>query len=42
VLAGRGGFGPCSTAFAGSRTTIAAITQVFPNVTFFPPCADPS
>ena len=26
----------------GSLTTIAAITQVFPNAIFFPPCADPS
>src|SRR6266702_3876647 len=26
----------------GSRTTIAAITHVFPNVILFPPCADPS
>ncbi len=26
----------------GSRTTIAATTHVFPNATFFPPCADPS
>jgi hypothetical protein len=26
----------------GSCTTIAAITQVLPNATFFPPCADPS
>jgi hypothetical protein len=26
----------------GSLTTIAAITQVFPNATFFPPWADPS
>ena len=25
-----------------SRTTIAATTQVFPNATFLPPCADPS
>ena len=27
---------------AGSLTTIAAITQAFPNAIFFPPCADPS
>ena len=27
---------------AGSRTTIAAITHVFPNAIFLPPCADPS
>jgi len=26
----------------GSRHTIAATTQVLPNATFFPPCADPS
>jgi hypothetical protein len=26
----------------GSRTTIAVITQVFPNAIFFPPCAGPS
>jgi hypothetical protein len=26
----------------GSRTTIAATTQVFPNAIFFPPCAAPS
>ncbi len=26
----------------GSLTTMAAITQTFPNATFFPPCADPS
>jgi hypothetical protein len=26
----------------GSLTTMAAITQVFPNAIFFPPCADPS
>ena len=26
----------------GSLTTIAATTHVFPNATFFPPCADPS
>ena len=27
---------------AGSRTTTAAITHVFPNAIFLPPCADPS
>ncbi|MGH3182295.1 MAG: hypothetical protein ACRDOE_10390 [Streptosporangiaceae bacterium] len=27
---------------AGSLTTIAATTHVFPNAIFFPPCADPS
>jgi hypothetical protein len=26
----------------GSSTTIAAMTQVFPNAIFFPPCAEPS